>query len=399
MPSINNPVTVANRSSIATPLAIQWLPQKMRVLVLVINTIGYDLMCSRITPEVTEAFINAGYDFELCSIKPIDGALLIGTNLSEAMAYAFEHGDHLIVVGAVGIAVRGIAPFLIGKFLDPSVTVIDLAGRFAVSLISGHSGGGNVLAQELEKWLGVTAVITTGTDALGKTACEPLISEVGLSLQFYREAILAVNAGILRGETITVEGREAPRLLEVGRKLGLDAIFTDELGSESNNIHLWFDTTPPENDWYIKLLSQGKKGFWLEVPTVMVGIGFRKGKNVFEIAKALESAISLAGLRGQQVRGFATISLKASESGYKSLMRQWKLPQAVVSLDAIQVVANQYVGSQFVQETLGIPAVAEPCAELALLDLEPNCNVVRYGRRFALDGVTVGFAAAKEDII
>lgn len=50
----------------------------------------------------------------------------------------FPVSDALIFIGATGIAVRSIAPYVASKKSDPAVLVIDECGKFVISLLSGH---------------------------------------------------------------------------------------------------------------------------------------------------------------------------------------------------------------------------------------------------------------------
>ena len=76
-------------------------------------------------------------------------------------------GDHAALVGvmASGIMVRAIGPHLGTKYGDPAVVVVDDAGRFAISLLSGHEGGANGLAEQLAAETRGQAVVTTGSEA------------------------------------------------------------------------------------------------------------------------------------------------------------------------------------------------------------------------------------------
>jgi cobalt-precorrin 5A hydrolase len=75
--------------------------------------------------------------------------------------------DHAAIVGimASGIMVRAIAPWVKSKLTDPAVVVVDNSGRYVISLLSGHEGGANRLAESIAGITGGTAVVTTGSEA------------------------------------------------------------------------------------------------------------------------------------------------------------------------------------------------------------------------------------------
>lgn len=71
----------------------------------------------------------------------------------------------IIAVMAQGIVTRMIAPHLSSKYTDPAVVTCDEVGRFAISTLSGHEGGANLLAHAVASITGATPVITTATEA------------------------------------------------------------------------------------------------------------------------------------------------------------------------------------------------------------------------------------------
>ncbi len=76
----------------------------------------------------------------------------------------FDKYDGLIFIAALGIVVRLIGPLARTKLSDPAVVAVDTAGRFAVSVLSGHEGGANRLAYLAAASLGASPVVTTGKE-------------------------------------------------------------------------------------------------------------------------------------------------------------------------------------------------------------------------------------------
>ncbi len=78
----------------------------------------------------------------------------------------FYRYEGLIYIAPCGVAVRAVAPHVMHKKTDPAVVVVDVCGRYAVSLLSGHEGGANDLALAVANIIGAEPVITTTTEAL-----------------------------------------------------------------------------------------------------------------------------------------------------------------------------------------------------------------------------------------
>ena len=93
--------------------------------------------------------------------------------------------DAFVFIGAMGICVRTIAPYIKDKHEDPAVVCVDSMGLNAISVLSGHIGGANQLTQDIAALIGAREVITTQSDNAGLWALDtfeqrfnwPIVSE------------------------------------------------------------------------------------------------------------------------------------------------------------------------------------------------------------------------------
>jgi len=77
----------------------------------------------------------------------------------------FMRYEGLIYVMPTGVVVRSIAPLIQSKLTDPAIVVLDVMGRWSISLLSGHEGGANRLAEQISEVIGSEPVVTTTSEA------------------------------------------------------------------------------------------------------------------------------------------------------------------------------------------------------------------------------------------
>lgn len=84
----------------------------------------------------------------------------------------WRHFDAFVFIGAMGICVRTIAPYIKDKHTDPAVICVDSLGQHTISVLSGHIGGANDLTRDIAAMIGAREVITTQSDNAGLWALD-----------------------------------------------------------------------------------------------------------------------------------------------------------------------------------------------------------------------------------
>ncbi|MDH4322192.1 MAG: cobalamin biosynthesis protein [Desulfobulbaceae bacterium] len=266
------------------------------------------------------------------------------TGLGELLAGIWPRYDGFVFVMAAGIVVRLIAPLLQDKRTDPCVVVVDEKGRFAISLLAGHLGGGNALAGRVAVITDGQEVITTASDTLGLTALDLWAREQGLAAEgqapLTRASAQLVNAGSLR---VYLDGWSLPLptdFIGVADPAGADCIVSNRLG-----------------DWPAAALL-------LRPRNLVVGIGCNRGTGREQIEAALGEALREHGLSELAVRNLASIDLKADEAGLIAFAEARGLRIDFYNKDQLNGVAG-VSRSDTVLRATGAQGVAEPAALLS----------------------------------
>ena len=311
-------------------------------------------------------------------------------------ARAWEASDALLFVGAVGIAVRAVAPHVASKASDPAVVAIDEAGRFSVALLSGHLGGANDFALAVAHAAGATPIVTAATDARGVWAVDTWARRAGLAVS-NPEAIKRVSARLLAGgraalySDVSISGQPPEGVDVVDDRTAADVVVSPFAGAGAS-VHA---AEAGEVASSPTGAAGGPTGVRAEplrlVPrSIACGIGCRRGIAAGAVEEAISLACERAGIFPVAVDRVASIDVKAHEAGLLAFCEAHDLPFRVYPADELALVAGSVSPSAFVRDTVGVDNVCERAA-LA----EGGALVLP---KFAHGGVTVAFAQVKVDI-
>ena len=115
---------------------------------------------------------------QIYSKKKMEGCQYI-PSYSQFLSDHWEILDGIIFVGALGICVRTVAPFIKNKYTDPAVICVDTSARYVIPVLSGHIGGANELSKRVASMIGGEAVITTQSDNADLWALDLLATQYG----------------------------------------------------------------------------------------------------------------------------------------------------------------------------------------------------------------------------
>lgn len=294
-----------------------------------------------------------------------------------ALKEAFDKKIDLAFIGAAGIAVRLIAPYIRDKTSDPAVICMDEAGRFVVSLLSGHLGGANDLAKRVAVQIGATPVITTATDVEHTFAVDIFAKNNGLGI-LNPSAIKTVSSKVLKGEMIPVKTSDPTLIFQEECRDFLRPVRDDERPMinvvDSGWLFSMLDLAgidpymplPDRNTREDLLMDCGvnDRCLYLYEQDLAVGVGCRKGTPIDEIFPFLKDVLMHKGLCMARIGSVSSIDIKKDEPGILGLCGVLKVPYHTYTAGELKAVKGNFSPSQFVVEQVGVDNVCERAAAL-----------------------------------
>ncbi len=351
--------------------------------------------------------------------------------VSDTQAFArenFEQKNAQVLIGACGIAVRAIAPYVKDKLSDPPVVVMDEAGRYVIPVLSGHVGGGNELARLISGSIDAECVITTATDINGKFSVDSFAVKNNLSIA-NKGQIAAVSSKLLAGKKVKlcVNREDLPRDLvlpedvevvyyassssdggtgnesrdfsknapDVSKRDYRSDIYQVDASLASNiyNVNdrtrkdvykndndvvsdIYGDEKAKEkSDIDIFIMPSGRNsglyrmamesGALILMPKrYVLGMGLKRGKSREEIESFVDSVLDEMDISLPEIYAIATIDIKKDEPGLLDFCRKYGLELITYSSEELSKAEGKFFHSDFVEEVTGVDNVCERAAVL-----------------------------------
>jgi cobalt-precorrin 5A hydrolase len=282
---------------------------------------------------------------KLCTM--LDSADLLekedGQKFADTIAANWHHYDAFICIMATGIVVRAIASLLVDKLTDPCVIVLDEKGRHAISLLSGHVGGGNALARKVAELTGGTPVITTASDTLELVALDLWTKEQQL-LSLSREELTALSTLLVNQGQLSLYADVEVASLPTGLKQVAEPHHADFVVSHLTGSDHSCPVFSPRN--------------------LVVGIGCNRGTPVNEFEDAINELFNDLHFSRSSIRNLASIDKKNDEVGLLLLAKDncWQID--FFDSNTINRLTNLEISFAALKH-VGAIGVAEPSALLS----------------------------------
>lgn len=283
----------------------------------------------------------------------------IGKKVSQDLKDTFYEYDGLIFIGATGIAVRLIAPFIKHKIKDPAILCIDDKKRYVISLLSGHLGGANELTNLVAEKIGATPIITTASDSRGIESIDMFAKRFDYHMQ-NMQMITEVTRQMVDGEKIYFYSEDIDKnIINYDNLVIVDNI--NKIDKNSSNIKGAILVSS-------ELLNiEDYPNFPVAIlrpKNINIGIGSRKDIDGEKVINAIKDLFKELNISTKSINSFGTVEVKKNEKGILEAVKYFDSKIKIFSLEEIKKVDYKFNKSEFVKKTIGVYSVAEPSAYL-----------------------------------
>ena len=317
------------------------------------------------------------------------------TSIADFLTASFVDYEAFIFIGALGICVRSIAPYVQDKATDPAIVNLDDHGQFVQPVLGGHLGGANDLARRLARVLGAQAVITTASDLQDIWALDTLAARFGWQAAPSGPLNQLVSLFVNNAKTallLDVQD-EGTRWLEKTRPPFVDVFYNRD-----------------EIDWsqYQLLLAVTYRPLVVPVPVLVffapvlhLGMGCSRGIEADLLEASVRAQLAEHQLAQESVKSINSIDIKHDEVAFLALAERWGVPLLTYPAEALnaQTTPNP---SEVVLRKLGVPSVGEAAAQVASgngrLLLEKQKTTVASGKKYTL-AVALDGAAERRGVV
>ena len=270
----------------------------------------------------------------------------VESSMREWTGRAWAECDAIVFIGATGIAVRYIAPFVKSKDSDPAVVCMDEHGRWAIALLSGHIGGCNELTRRIADGMGSEAIITTATDLNGKFSVDTFASRNGMRISSLKIA-KDVSARVLDGRFV---GFHSDIPVEGELPAGITAADKGELGVcvSSDPEKKLFDVT-------LNLIPMD----------VYLGVGCKRDTDPTKLWDFVMENLEKQDIAPERIATVSSIDLKKDEAAVLELARRLGSPSVFYTSEELNAIEGEFSSSKFVRSVTDVDCVCERSAAKA----------------------------------
>ena len=319
-----------------------------------LKIISFTAQGSCLNLELNKKLSKLGYSCESCAVERFAQEYGLQPLECGIQEWVGSHWGRcsFVFVGAVGIAVRSIAPWIGDKFTDSAVLSVDEKGQFVIPVLSGHVGGAVELSRIVAECIGAVPAITTATDVQEKFAVDVFAKKNGLYITD-RVTAKEISAAVLEGKNIGLYSElpldgELPENLKLcaDRQALKNCLYGIVIGKQD---HL------PEKAIKTRIL-------YLVPKDIVIGIGCRKEISYETLKNGVKKVLAENKINKTQIAAFVSIDLKKDEKSLLELSKMWSVPFFTYTAEELKTVEQVSCSSDFVRQVTGVDNVCERVA-------------------------------------